>query len=387
MTEPMTEPLETQDLVLSLIIHLWQQFAAILPFSAPELVIIALTLGFATPLLSLAFPWGIGYLLRRWVTPAIGESYSTLADSYKSLNRIVVFFAITENLLVLASPSLLVQETELICSLTLSILVAVLLTKMLRQLSDTYLVDIAFRGGRKLNSELLIIGRLLLNVVVVVLIFIVFAQAHHFNIIGLFASLGLGGIAIAFAAQKTLEQLLGSIVLYLDRPFTVDDYISLSDGTFGRVESIGLRSTKVRLSGKGTLKVIPNSTLAGESIENFTGAKKVMSLLYLNFYQDLGDQDKALVRQVVFNSSQGISGIDSHSTNVVFRTLEHLSRSQYQTQAQITFFILGSGDVSMEFRRQLLDFAGQEIHRCLQEYGIEFAIEEPTVYVDSPITV
>ena len=112
----MTETIETQDLVLSLMTHLWQQFEAILPFSTPELVIIALTLGFATPLLSLAFPWGIGYLLRRWVTPTIADSYSTLADSYKSLNRIVIFFAITENLLVFASPSLFVQETELICS-------------------------------------------------------------------------------------------------------------------------------------------------------------------------------------------------------------------------------------------------------------------------------
>ncbi|MEB3274627.1 MAG: mechanosensitive ion channel family protein [Prochlorothrix sp.] len=346
-----------------------------------------MTLSLATPLLSWVFPWGIGRILHHWVNPTVSSSYTTLADSQKNLNQSVVFLAISENLLALAPSTPLVQEIELICSLTLSVSIAVLLTRMLRQLSDTYLVDIAFRGGRKLNSEVLIIGRLLLNIVVVVLIFIVFAQAHQFNIIGLFASLGLGGIAIAFAAQKTLEQLLGSIVLYLDRPFTVDDYISLSDGTFGRVESIGLRSTKVRLSGKGTLKVIPNSTLAGESIENFTGAKKVMSLLYLNFYQDLGDQDKALVRQVVFNSSQNISGIDSQGTNVVFRTLEHLNRSQYQTQAQITFFILGSGDVSMEFRRQLLDFAGQEIRRRLQEYGIEFAIEEPTIYVDSPITV
>ena len=81
-----------------------------------------------------------------------------------------------------------------------------------------------------------------------------FCISHRINVFGIVASLGIGGIAIAFAAQKTLEQFLGGIVLTLDRPFTVGDYIGLSDGqqgkqgTFGRVESIGLRSTKIRFS-------------------------------------------------------------------------------------------------------------------------------------------
>ena len=58
-----------------------------------------------------------------------------------------------------------------------------------------------------------------------------------------------------------------------------------------------------------------------------------------------------------------------------------------KTQAQITFFILGSGEVSMDLRRQLLYLASQNINQKLQEHGIEFTIEEPTIYVDSPITI
>lgn len=71
----------------------------------------------------------------------------------------------------------------------------------------------------------------------------------------------MAGVAVAFAAQNTLSKLLGGIVLYIDRPFVVDDYIGLPDGTFGRVESIGLRSTKIRSSGKGTLIIISNNSL------------------------------------------------------------------------------------------------------------------------------
>ncbi len=58
-----------------------------------------------------------------------------------------------------------------------------------------------------------------------------------------------------------------------------------------------------------------------------------------------------------------------------------------RSQAQITFFILGSGEVSMELRRQLLDFANQSITQRLKEYDIAFNIDEPTIYVDSPITI
>lgn len=83
--------------------------------------------------------------------------------------------------------------------------------------------------------------------------------------------------------KKTLEQLLGGVVIYLDRPFVLDDYIGLPDGTFGRVESIGLRSTKIRVSGKGTLMVIPNSSLTQTNIENFTGAKKSYFSCLFNF--------------------------------------------------------------------------------------------------------
>ncbi|MCA1995321.1 MAG: hypothetical protein LDL41_25225, partial [Coleofasciculus sp. S288] len=74
------------------------------------------------------------------------------------------------------------------------------------------------------------------------------------------------------------------------------------------------------------------------------------------------------------------------NTEITFRNLVGKNELA-KTQAQITFFILGSGEFSMELRRQLLYIASQNITQKLQEYGIEFSIEEPTIYVDSPITI
>lgn len=273
---------------------------------------------------------------------------------------------------------------EVPVSLGVAIAISWLGSQLFRDFFDGYLLDAALKEGRKLNSEFLILAKFAANGLIILIAVVAFAQTHQINIFGIVASLGIGGLAVAFAAQKTLEQLLGGIVIYLDRPFIVDDYIGLPDGTFGRVESIGLRSTKVRTSGKGTLVVVPNSALTQINIENFTGAKKVMSIVYLNLYRLIPDDEKALIRQVILESTSDIFGIDSRSTDVTFRLMP---RASDRTQVQITFFILGSGEVSMELRRQVLDLANQNITQQLLDYGLRFDMEEPTIYVDSPITI
>ncbi len=336
--------------------------------------------------------FGVGRILPSLIRPVVGwlsgdtASFSLIVDPYRNWVGAVVALAMTDlAVLVLGWPRL--QVTETIVSLLLTLTGAWLASRLFKQFFDVYLLDAVFRGGRKTNSELFIVGKFIANFLIIVLSIILFAQTHQINVVGLFASLGIGGLAIAFAAQKTLEQLLGGIVLYVDRPFVVDDYIGLPDGTFGRVESIGLRSTRIRTSGKGTLMVVPNGNLNQMSIENFTGAKKVMSILYLTFYRDLSSEDRALIQQVIVASTRDIFGIDTRSTDVSFREQGSLGDPDYRTQAQCTFFILGSGDVSMDLRRQLLDIANEKISQQLKGYGISFDIEDPTIYVDSPITI
>ncbi len=278
------------------------------------------------------------------------------------------------------------KTLEIIISLTLAIATSLLASKLFKNFFDFYLLNAAFQTGQKISSEFLILFKWLANILIIFVAILIYAQSHQINLLGLLASLGIGGLAVAFAAQKTLEQVLGGIVIYLDRPFVIDDYIGLPDGTFGRVESIGLRSTRIRTSGKGTIVIVPNSSLTQVNIENFTGAKKVMSILYLTFYRAISSEERALIRQVILESTNGIFGLDSRNTDVSFKNINN-NIDPDKSQAQVSFFILGSGDVSMELRRQLLDLATQSMTQYLKEYGIAFEIEEPTIYVDSPITI
>jgi MscS family membrane protein len=89
-----------------------------------------------------------------------------------------------------------------------------------------------------------------------------------FQVTSLLAGLGIGGIAVALAAQKTVENLIGSIAIGMDRPFHVGDTISV-DGVLGVVEAVGLRSSRLRTLDR-TIVTIPNGRLADMRIESYT---------------------------------------------------------------------------------------------------------------------
>ncbi|VEP16839.1 MscS Mechanosensitive ion channel (fragment) [Hyella patelloides LEGE 07179] len=282
--------------------------------------------------------------------------------------------------------SIWLKFLELPLAITVVILLSRLGQQIFQQVFQTYLLDAAVKNRGRFDSELLIISRFLINTAIILVIILIFAQTHQINLVGLFASLGIGGLAIAFAAQKTLEQLLGGIVLYLDRPFVIDDYIGLPDGTFGKVESIGLRSTRIRTSGKGTVIIAPNSSLTQVNVENYTRAKKVISLIYITFYQAIPESEQAFIKQIIFESTKDIFGVDIRNTEVKFIELSQGEKIT-NTQVQISFFILGSGKLSMELRQQLLDIAKQNLSKELKKYGVAFELEEKTINIDSPITI
>lgn len=365
-------------------------FADALPLSHYPLIQLCLLTGLAIVLtfaISQFFSLLLNFAIRWFLPQDLNSFYSRVLQPQRSLLGIVIALGILDTVaLVLLRFILQVDwsgRVELTLTLAFTLALGWLGSRLFQGYFDNYLLDSAVRAGRKVNSEFLVLAKFFANFLIVIILIIIFGQTHDINVFGVVASLGISGIAIAFAAQKVLEQILGGVVIFIDRPFSVDDYIGLADGTYGRVESIGLRSTKIRTSGKGTLAIVPNSSIIQSTVENFTSAKKVMSIIYLTFYRMIPADEQALIRQVILESTQDIFGIDSRSTDILFKTLTGDGKSQ----AQITFFILGSGEVSMEIRRQVLDIANQNLTQRLKTYGIAFDIEEPTIYVDSPITI
>ncbi len=281
----------------------------------------------------------------------------------------------------------LYQFLKFFLDLGLIISTAWLVSRLFRQFVRVYGVIIIDKLGKSAD-DFILVGETVFNVIVGFTAIVVFAQSNNVNLLALITGLGISGIAIAFAAQRVLEQLLGTIVLYLDRPYVPGEYIRVnfnphSEDIYGRVESIGLRSTKIRLAAKNTLLIVPNSLMATKDIENITRGKKVMVLLYLDFVRVLEQHQQSFVIKVIQESTNAVFGIDPGSTEINFFQID----DQPGSRARITFFILGSSEDSTQLRKRLLELANTKISQRLGSCGIEFTINEPTIYVDSPIPI
>lgn len=340
------------------------------------LVLLSLLVGRSTPFL-------VRLIIQRFSPKQVSSIYESLITPIEELFRIT-------GTLILVSLSLnfiknypgIYGFLRFFIDLGLIFSLAWLCSRLFRQFVRVYGIEIIRKLGRQAD-ELLLVFETIANVIIGFIAVVAFAQSQQINLVGLLASLGIGGLAIAFAAQKTLEQLLGTCVLYLDRPFIPGEYIRLPSGLFGRVESIGLRSTKIRTAAKSTLMIVPNSIMANLEIENVTRGKKVMVLLYLDFLKELEDSEQALVEQVVKESTDALFGIDPGSTKITLFPREN----QPGIRARVTFFILGSSDNSIELRKRLLELANETITSKLISHGIKFNVQEPTIYVESPITI
>lgn len=325
----------------------------------------------------------VNLITARFFPRSVASIYSNLVRPLERLFRIA-------GTLVLISLSLVwIQRYDALYSfvkpfmdLAVIISLAWLTSRFFRQFVHVYGIDMLRRFGREVD-DLLLVSETLANTLIGLIAVLAFAQSQQFNLVGLLASLGIGGVAVSLAAQKILEQLLSTIVIYLDRPFTPGDYIRLTDGQLGRIESIGLRSTKIRTAAKSTLLVVPNSNLINSEIENLTLAKKVMVLLYLDFMEPLREQDSALVQQVIKQGTDTLFGIDPGSTQISL-----IRNPQGEAaRARVTFFILGSGENSIQLRKRLLELANEKVSKQLSGYGIHFNVQDPTIYVESPVTV
>jgi MscS family membrane protein len=122
-------------------------------------------------------------------------------------------------------------------------------------------------------------------------------QSLGFNVRAILAGLGLGGLAFALAAQDTLANLFGSIVVAIDQPFRIGEVVQIGANS-GAVEDIGLRSTKLRRADKALI-IVPNKTVAAEAVVNlarFTRRRteQVVGLTY----DATPDQMDAMVKEI-----------------------------------------------------------------------------------------
>ena len=132
--------------------------------------------------------------------------------------------------------------------------------------------DITNQTESTLDDQLVPVIRKVVKLVILGLGLILILDRLDVNITALLAGISLGGLALALAAQDTLKNFFGSIMIFVDRPFQIGDAVSF-DGVEGVIEEVGLRSTRIRTFAN-SLVYTPNGTLADKVIDNL-GMRKL----------------------------------------------------------------------------------------------------------------
>jgi len=205
-------------------------------------------------------------------------------------------------------------------------------------------------------------------------IFVVFGvlmvvQSLGYDVKALLAGLGIGGLAFALAAQDTLANVFGSVVVAVDQPFKIGEVVRI--GAFvGGVEDIGLRSTKLRSVDK-SLVVIPNKTVASETITNLSRftqrrAEQVISLTYDTTTEQMESIVEDFRRILV-----GDDYVDPASVLVYFRDFAASSLDVW------IVYLTKDGDFQRHMRtRQKLNLA---FMRAVEARGLSFAFPTQTL--------
>jgi MscS family membrane protein len=217
----------------------------------------------------------------------------------------ILVFALAIWFISFLSSSVLLSAFWTYVALTLTVIGATwLCVRVIDVLSKLKQKQLAVVSLEKI-SLVQLVGKLSQILAVIVGTLVIFYIAG-INIAAVLTGLGIGGIAIAFAAQKTLENLFGGIMIISDHPIRVGDFCRAGD-YLGIIENIGLRSTRIRTL-KRTVVSVPNGQLAVMSLENFTMRDKIWfhHTLHLR-YETTADQLRyvlAEIRKMLYEHSK-----------------------------------------------------------------------------------
>jgi MscS family membrane protein len=214
----------------------------------------------------------------------------------------------------------------------------------------------------------------MVRVLIVILGIMAILYNFGINVTAFFASLGIGGLALALAAKDTAANLFGSIALLVDHSVKVGEWIKVS-GIEGTVEDIGMRTTKIRTFEK-SLIAIPNSIVASSPIENYSrrGIRRIKIFVGLT-YGTSRDTIEAIITDlrtllknhpnIAQNETQLVNFRDFNASDLGIMVYTFATKSEWKTYLQIR------------------EEVNLEIMRIVEEHGASFAYPSQSLYIES----
>ncbi len=190
---------------------------------------------------------------------------------------------------------------------------------------------------RNFSSSVLPMLSRLVKIAILMLALAAVLSDWGYNATTIIAGLGVGSIALALAAQKTIENFFGSVSVISDRPVSVGDFCRFGD-RLGTVEDIGLRSTRLRTADR-TLVSVPNAQFSSMTLENFARRDKMLFHLTLNLRRDTTPDQVRTLLEAIARILAGHSEVETGALPVRF-----VGVGTYSLDIEIFTYILTRDD-------------------------------------------
>ncbi len=314
---------------------------------------------------------GLLYILDRFGYGYIGEHYLLPVARITSFYLIVLLLALF--LPVLQLPTGIWAWIIVIINTLKPFLITVIFYKIVDVIA-AYFSKLAERTESTLDDQLVpLIRKTLKAFVIIIGTLFVLKEGLDLDIIPFLTGLSIGGVAIALAAQDTIKNFFGSIMIFLDRPFQVGDWITSGD-LDGTVEEVGFRSTRVR-TFRNSVMYIPNGKVADATIDNhglrhFRRFYTTITITY-DTPPDLMDEFVKGLREIVLSHPY----TRKDTFHVYFNNLSSFS-------LDIMFYIffeVPTWAEELKCRHEILI----QIMKLADAMGVRFAFPTQTVHMES----
>jgi len=234
------------------------------------------------------------------------------------------------------------------------------------------MASIADNTDSRMDDQLIPILRKLAKFLLVAIGIIFYMQSNGYPVSGILAGMGIGGLAMALAAQDSISGIFASVVIFLDKPFMVEDFIEVN-GISGTVEEIGIRSTRVRTVEK-TLVTLPNKEIMDSSINNYSKRpmRRTASTIGVTYETTPGKMKELLeqLRQMLRDDED----VDNENVYVNFTGFGDSS-----LDIEMKYFILTVDYQKWLDKRENINL---RIMRIVYDLGLDFAFPSTTVYLE-----
>lgn len=319
--------------------------------------------------------WLIDVLIRRGVGRLVGRTRTSLDDMLLDAVRGPIYWfavaAVTESAVKSLSFLPLAWRSSLDDAffIVYTLLGLALVWRIIGDLFEWYGKELALRTETDLDEQLIPILRRVVLLIIALVALAMVLDRFNVDVTGIIATLGIGSLAIALAAQTSLSDIFSGFIIMVDRPYRIHDRIEIQDlNTWGDVVDIGLRSTRIR-TRDNRMVIIPNSVMGKSLIVNHSFPN---THYRIDVHAGVAyGTDIELARRTMIEAAAGVDGVwQENPVEALF-----MEMADSALIFRIRVWIQSYADA-----RRVIDRVNTAVYTALQAAGISIPFPQRTLH-------